>query len=255
MNYDTVVKTLQTMLEIPLNQSDENFTRIMPRIIEYAENRIYRELDFLATTSLTTATVTADSREVVLPSTVLVLRFLSVIIPTPDPIPNTTRFRNANTRIMLERVSPEAMDVMWPQLDLPFPERSRVPKHYAIIGTPSLGPPQVLSYTVRMNPVPDFAYTAEFTGVIRPTPLSATNIETYLSTIYPDLFCAACMIFASGYQRDFGAMADDPGKAMTWETTYNNLRQGVMLEVARLKGEASGWSSLPPAPIAQPRAP
>ena len=35
--YDETVKALQTMLEVPLNQTDENFMRILPRIFEYAE--------------------------------------------------------------------------------------------------------------------------------------------------------------------------------------------------------------------------
>ena len=34
---------------------------------------------------------------------------------------------------------------------------------------------------------------------------------------YPELLLCACMVFASGYQRDFGAQAEDPQKAVSWE--------------------------------------
>jgi hypothetical protein len=52
MNYDQVIKNIQTLAEIPLNQEDENFKRIIPLMFTYADNRIYRELEFLATTAV-----------------------------------------------------------------------------------------------------------------------------------------------------------------------------------------------------------
>jgi len=64
-----------------------------------------------------------------------------------------------------------------------------------------------------------------------------------LSVYYPELLIAACMVYGSGYQRDFGAQADDPAKAVSWEAQYAALRQGVMEQVARMAGavqEAGG---------------
>jgi len=92
-------------------------------------------------------------------------------------------------------------------------------------------------------------------GVIRPQRLSSDNPQTFLSVTYPELFLAACMVWGCGYQRDYGAQADDPARAMSWETQYTNLRQGVMLEAAQLRGEGPGWTATTPAPAAQPRAP
>ena len=63
MTYDQVIKALQTLLEIPLNQEDENFRRIIPLMFTYADNRIYRELEFLATTAMTAGTLTVGNRE------------------------------------------------------------------------------------------------------------------------------------------------------------------------------------------------
>lgn len=254
MNYDETIKNLQTLAEIPLNQEDENFKRVIPLMFAYAENRIYRELDFLATTTMTTGVLIAKNRELALPVTVLVLRQLDVIVPSGLPAEPpfsgvVTRLRD--TRRTLERISPESVNMFWPQETF----RPGAPEKFAIIGKSTPGPPQVLSYIIRLLPTPDKAYPVEFLGVIRPEPLSPTNSETFLSITYPDLLCAACMVFISGYQRDFGAAADDPGKAISWEAQYTALRGGAVLEAARLRGEAAGWSSQPPAPLAAARAP
>jgi hypothetical protein len=252
MNYDETVKTLQTMLEIPLNQEDENFTRVLPRIVEYAENRIYREMDFLATTTAQAiGTFNPPYRELVVPPRVIVLRGINVFSPGGG-------FGYGTVRNSLERISIEAMDLFWPTQSNTFPG---VPQRYCVIGdlapaTPGPPPtPETLSYRVRVFPAPDLPYTPEYVGTIRPLPLSPTNTSTFLSMTYPDLFCAACMVFASGYQRDFGAQADDPAKAMSWDGMYTSLRQGVMLEAARQKGEGAGWTALSPAPVSQPRVP
>jgi hypothetical protein len=242
MTYDEVLKNLQTLLEIPLNQEDENFRRIVPLMFTYADNRIYRELEFLATTAVTTGTLTANNRETPLPSTVLVLRKMSLLVPT------SYSWAGLIKRKELERVSPEALDMFWPTgsaftIDTPIEQASRllirgVPQKYALVGTSTAEFPQTLSYSIRLGPVPDKAYATEYFGVVRPALLSAVNTETFLSTNYADLFCAACMVFASGYQRDFGAQADDPAKAVSWNGMYESLRASAMLEAGRMKGDA-----------------
>lgn len=59
-----------------------------------------------------------------------------------------------------------------------------------------------------------------------------------------DLFVAAAMVFMSGYQKNFGAQADDPKMAMSWETQYQALLRGAMDEEARKKGEGAGYNPL-----------
>lgn len=249
MNYDEVIKDLQTLAEIPLNQEDENWRRITPLMFTYAENRIYRDLDFLATTTETTGTLINFSREIPLPAKVLVLRSLNVLTPFETPTWDRPLKRNP-----LERVSPEALDLFWPQAGgdplwppsglatgMPQDPYYGVPKKYTVIGqtVDTLGS----SHIVRFMPVPDKAYQVEFLGVIRPEPLSPLNPQTFLSINYADLLCAACMVFIAGYQRDFGAQADDPAKAMSWNAQYTELRNGVMQEAMRVKGmvpQASG---------------
>jgi hypothetical protein len=236
MNYDQIKKHLQTLLEIPLNQEDENWNRIIPLMFTYAENRIYREIEFLATTAVTAGTLTANNRETPLPSTVLVLREMSVMVPVGYP------WQNLTSRHTLDRISPEGLDMIWsnsrydPNTDSMQPSPPGVPQKYAVVGTSTATFPQTLSYSIRLVPVPDKAYATEYFGVVRPALLSATNTETFLSVNYVDLFCAACMVFASGYQRDFGAQADDPQKAMSWNGVYEALRASALLEAGRMKG-------------------
>lgn len=242
-NYDEWLKAMQTLCIIPLNQTDENFQRMTERALEYGENRIYRELNFLPMLNSATALLTINNREAALPVTVLVLESINVLTPVGA-------LGNSSVRHTLERVSVQALDIFWPQASfLPG-----VPQKYALIGAMTVGPPQAFSYTARMAPEPDAAYTAEYIGVVRPNPLSSLNTTTYLSTFYPDLLIAACMVFMAGYQKDFGAQSEDPQKGMSWEKTYTSLREGALLEQARMRGEGPGWSEQAPAPIAnQPR--
>src|SRR5262245_29770851 len=44
---DQITESLQLLCEVPLNNTDTAFQGILPRAFEYAENRIYRELDLL----------------------------------------------------------------------------------------------------------------------------------------------------------------------------------------------------------------
>ena len=64
--YSTFQTALAEMLAT--TTSDSNFTGILPSIIDYAEQRLYRELDLLSATQAQTATCTASIRELSLSS-------------------------------------------------------------------------------------------------------------------------------------------------------------------------------------------
>lgn len=104
-----------------------------------------------------------------------------------------------------------------------------------------------------VGPWPDAGYIVEVIGTQRPTPLSATNTTTFLSTNLPDLFIAASMVFASGYQKNFGAQADDPKMGASWENQYQLLKASANVEEFRKKLQATGWSSQMPSPLTPPR--
>lgn len=230
MTYDETIAWLQTMCEVPLNNADENFQRIIPAMMLYADGRIYRDLKFLATLTSQPISLTAHDREFALPVSVRALRAVNVCTPAG---PSISRY---SKRSPLERITAEMLDFIWPQSSY----RPGVPQKYAVLGS---GMPGALQHIVRVMPTPDQNYQAELLGDIRPLPLSPTNPETFLSVTYPELYLCACMVFAAGYQRDFGAQADDPARAASWEQQYSNLRQGVMGEAAAMRGEGAGTGS------------
>jgi len=236
MTYDEVVSQLKTMLAVEMNDEDANFTRIIPGMMLYADGRIYRELPILARKITQPVTLVALSREFGVPVNVRALRAINVCTPV-GPISYTSK------RKPLERISIESLDFFWPQASY----KPGVPEKYAVLGTKGSG--EDVSYIVRVMPTPDRAYSAELLGDIRPEPLSPENPQTFLSVAYPELLIAVCMVYGTGYQRDFGAQSDDPQRAVSWEGQYQSLRQGVMLEVARMAG-VQPEAAAAPAPAA-----
>jgi hypothetical protein len=101
-------------------------------------------------------------------------------------------------------------------------------------------------------PTPDQAYPVEVVGTYRPNSLSSTNTTTFISLYLPDVFIMASMIYISAYQRNFGRANDDPQMAITYESQYQALLKSAMVEEARKKFEASGWSSQSASPVSTP---
>jgi hypothetical protein len=111
------------------------------------------------------------------------------------------------------------------------------------------------------GPPPNQAYKVALFGMYRPVPLySASPADgtqtTFLTTFFPDLFLAAAMINAAGYQKNFGAMMDDPKMAQSWEAQFNLLLPSAKTEEMRKRFH--GWqadtaeSNPPPTPMPQP---
>jgi hypothetical protein len=103
-----------------------------------------------------------------------------------------------------------------------------------------------------VGPVPDQAYPVEVVGTYRPNSLSASNTTTFISLYLPDVFIMASMIYISAYQRNFGRLNDDPQMAITYESQYQALLKSAIVEEARKKFDAAGWSSQSPATVATP---
>ena len=62
----------------------------------------------------------------------------------------------------------------------------------------------------------------------------------------------ASMIYISAFQRNFGRQSDDPQMAQSYESQYQALLKGGMVEEYRKKFEAGGWTSMSPAVVASP---
>ena len=232
LDYATYVAQISNLM---VDQSTgTEFQTFLPGMIDYAEQRIYRELDLLAShTSDSTASLTSGGRVLFLPSSGGVFNIveqINVYYPA-----GSTQW--TGVKVPLNPATREFIDFMFPD-----PNSMGTPSYFA--------PLDNASYYV--GPVPDGAYLVQVVGTIRPTPLSASNTTTYLTSYLPDLFIAASMVFAAGYQRDYGAGSDDPSKSTSWEGTYNTLLKSAAVEEARKKFQSEGWQSKAPSPVATP---
>lgn len=238
MNYTQYIQGLAAAIEAPLNVTINDtpfvaaaYNSWLPRAIEYAEQRIYRELDMLGTRAVDdSATLTANNRRVTLPSS----------IGTFIVVEQVNVFSPSGTRNQLLPVSKEFIDFCWPT-DVPAFTPS-VPQFWCPFD----------QATIFVGPSPDTGYSIEVTGTIRPTPLSSLNPTTIITTYLSDLFMAASMISWAGFQRDYGAQADDPQNALSWEQEYQKAFTSAQTEQFRIRFQAQGWGCRQPSPIAQP---
>jgi len=243
LTYTTYLTQIAEMAVVA--PSDPNFVAITPAMIDYAELRIYRDLDLMFTsTSIHSPTIglTAGNRNLSFPmtlpdnsGTIVVTEQLNLILPVGIDNPDDP----TATRVALLPTTKEFLDAVYgsgavanrgvPQYWVPFDD-----------------------YTFLVGPYPDQGYTVELVGTYRPASLSASNPTTFISTNLPDIMIMASMVYISAYQRNFGRMNDDPQMAISYESQYQALLKGAMVEEARKKFEASGWSSQSPSPIATP---
>lgn len=235
MSYDYTTYS-QALAELMVTETAQaNFVAILPSIIDYAEQRIYRELDLLSTVVRDSSGVlSTNNRNFTLPTSVgtfIVVLGANVITPAgtaPD----------SGTRNPLVPVSRDYLDYAWPSVT-----GASMPTSYAMI----------TQSAIIVGPWPDAGYVIEVVGTQRPTPLSASNTTTFLTVNLPDLFMAASMVFSSGYQKNFGAQADDPKMGASWENQYQLLKASANVEEFRKKLQATGWSSQMPSPLTPPR--
>lgn len=231
LTYTTWKETIANLLIV--DQTETEFVQILPEMIDYAEQRIYREIDLLSTVTRDTGVLTVGTRSFTLPSNngrFVVTNALNVITPaaTTDP--------DLGTRKQLVPVSLDYLNATSTS-----PTASGVPSVYAMLTD------QIVNVDF-----PDAAYTIEVIGTIRPTPLSEANPTTFLTLYLPDVFVAASMVFGTGFQKNWGAQADDPQMATSWESQYGKLFASANLEEQRKRYASGAWGSLSPTPAATP---
>jgi hypothetical protein len=212
-----------------------DFVAYVPRVIEYGEGRCYREIVPLATRmSNATARVVGGLRTLPLGSFFpqpVVLEGLALITPV-GTIPSQ------GTRWQYEETSIDFIDSIWPVEGTMMAPSATDERYWALVD----------NQTVVIAPTPDQSYTAEGTGIFRPTPMSDTNPSSYLGTFYPDIFLAACMIAVCGFQKEWSTDPSDPGIVSFWEKQFETLKGSANEEEQRRRGQGPGNTPLPPAP-------
>jgi hypothetical protein len=250
LTYSQYVTQIATMAVVA--ETDPAFVTILPQMITYAENRMYRDINFMFTsTSLHGASfvLTPGNRN---------LSFNINLSANTDPAEGT--FVVSDQINLLTDAAGNAATTTNPDTCVRTPllptTKEFLDAVYGSSLTANRGQPQ---YFVPFNetlfflgPVPDQAYPVEVIGTYRPNSLSATNPTTFISLYLPDVFIMASMIYISAYQRNFGRLNDDPQMAMTYESQYQALLKSALVEEARKTFESSGWSSQSPATVATP---
>lgn len=222
-NYTTYSNALRTYLIVPLNKTDNDFELILPRIIEAAELRCYRECDFLYTRTVSSANATtASSRDATLPSNIIICENINLITPagTTDP--------ESGTRVPLERVSLDFLNLTWPAAS-----STGTPTRYALLDNDS----------IRLAPTPNGVFTLEVFGIYRPTALSPSTTTTYLTDNIPDLFMAASVKAGADYLQDLELSA-------LWDSAYKTAFASVNVEDLRQKAASVSWQPFSPTPMA-----
>jgi hypothetical protein len=229
LTYSTYKSALATLSVVP--ETDPNWLSILPDTIDYAELRIYRDLDLLYTVKRSYAyQCEAGGMYTDIPAGDFVtIQAVNVITPLGSPNPG------AGTRTSL-------LPVNYSYLQYAYPSSagSGVPEYFSMLDQNTIG----------LGPWPDQNYMLEIIGTYRPASLSSSNTQTFISEYLPDLFLMASMIFVSGYQRNFGRQSDDPAMAQSYESQYQALLRGATVEEYRKKFAASGWTSISPSPVA-----
>ena len=226
INYTTYVDQITNIMAV--KSTTPQFQTMLPGMIDYAEQRIYRELDLLNTVVRTTSNaLSPGSRNFQIPTTAngiyITIQGMNAITPGGTPA-------DSGTRVPMQPVARDFLDSVYNSYLGPY----GVPKYFAMID----------QTTAIVGPWAGSNYLIEVIGTVRPNPLSAGNPNTFLTQYLPDLFICASMIFASGYQRDFGSQADNPQQAASWELQYQTLFKSANAEELRKKFAGPGWTSL-----------
>jgi len=238
--YSSYVTALaSTMVE---DEDSTDFQAILPTIITYAEGRIYRDTNLLATLVRdTTANLTANSLQFTLPiptqGLFRVIKAINVVTPVGSSVSNGTR----------NPLQPVSLDFLyWTNQTNTATSSTAIPLYYAMAGGTN-------ALDIQVGPAPGAAFSVEVVGEVQPESLSASNTSTYLSTYYPELFLVASMVFASGWQKNFSASSDDPRSSQSWEQKYTQLLASTDLQTARARFAGASWTSERPEPAAQPQ--
>jgi hypothetical protein len=228
LTYATYVAELALLSQF--NATDPNFESNLPSCIDYATDRIVRELNLLSTmTANSTLALTTGTRILSLASLSPIFNVLmdvNVLVPAGQTDPDLC----ARTQLTIQ--SRAFLNATY----------GTAPPVGGVVGVPQYFA-MVTDQAIMVGPYPDQAYGVELIGTVRPTPISPSVATNWISLYLPDLFLAASMIQMSGYMKNFGAQADDPKMAMSWSDQYTTLRDSAATEDAMRKYMATGWTS------------
>lgn len=224
-------------------EDDPNFLAILPMMIDYASLRICRDLDLMFTSVSLHGLgykLNAGNRNLSFSQNLgdgtsfVVSEQINLILNATEPTNPDT-----GTRVPLMPTTKEFLDAVYGSA---VAANRGQPKYFVPFN-------ETLFF---VGPTPAVDYYVEVVGTIRPAPISETVPTSFISQYLPDLLVMASMIYISAYQRNFGKESDDPQMAQSYEGQYQLLLKSAVVEEARKKFDAAGWSSQSPATVASP---
>lgn len=230
--YDTLKAEIQLLAQF--NDADPNFDANFQSCLDYAQDRIYRELTLInTTTSYSSLVLTPSSRVLDYGAAgINVLENVNIITPAGTTNPEL------GTRVPCVMADKVFLDWVYGSATM--------------TGTPVNFSP-FDNNTILFGPFPDMAYTVELVGTLQITSpllqLTPTNQTTFVSTYLPDLLMAAAMIQMAGFMKDFGQQSDNPQMALSWEQVYSSLRDSASVEDARRRFMSVGGTPELPSPL------
>ena len=235
LTYNQYVTQIATLAVV--SPTDPNFVTIIPSMIDYAELRIQRDIDFLQTvTADTSFSFTANNRNLSWTAGEFVtIQTINVI--TPYGATTTT-----GSRVQMLPTTKAYLDSVY-GAGTGGGGTDSVPKYYTLLN----------NNTIIVGPWPDQNYLVELVGTQRFPSLSNSNQTNFISLYLPDLLIMASMIYISGYQRNFSSTAaNDPQMPVNYETQYEKLLSSAQVEEARKRFQSSAWGSESPPIAASP---
>jgi hypothetical protein len=252
LSYNAWVQQLSTMIPVTVEETagvyaftDANLQNIIPSILNYAELRIQRDLDLLASTINNTYALTAGQNIFSIP----IDDFFTVQNMEVVQLSGSTVISTAP----LTPVSREFIQNCYGGM-----AKAGMPRYFAMIGS-SFGDNYDTNNTILLGPTPAYGFSVRIFGTnVTPSLYSyaaagvADTEYTYISSYYPDMLMCACMIYVAGYQKNYSAASDDAGAPMNWEKQYQTLRIGAVQTESERRFQGSAWTAYPTSTSATP---
>lgn len=221
MTYDELVARVQAHAAERTSE-DEDFAVALPGMIQAAELQCLRDCDFPSARRTVSLSLGIGVVAVAPPADLVVPRALWTVSGPGESV-----------RAEVQRRDASFLREFWPDTSV-----TGVPRYFATADDTSIliVPPPAASTRL------DIEYT------FRPPGLSEAVQETWLSVRYPDLLFYAVMVLVSGYQRNFGAQADNPQMPGSWIGLYAAALRVAQNEAATGKG----WGATDPTPTPPP---
>lgn len=246
LTYNDYVTQIATMAVVNtqtvsgiVSSTDAAFNAIIPQMLNYAELRIQRDIDFIQSSAKRYDAISAGQSYITIPNTefktVDTINIVNSIDETNQDIISTLI---PTTKEFVQNVYPVTTDyTKW-----------GIPKYFYILGDFE----SQLELKLFIAPQPSFntCYiqtigTSWFDSLYKysDTASNAQSATTYISAYLPDLLIMASMIYISAYQRNFGRQSDDPAMAQSYEAQYKTLLPAAVNNEAQKRFQASAWSS------------